>query len=461
MQFGGSWATGADGTTRPYILVESASTSNGWSTAGTGIGLNPGTGFAGNFVDFQVEGVSKFKVDYTGAVTMGNVLAGSWNGTAIAVNKGGTGQTSYTDGQILIGNTSTGGLTKANIVAGSNVTVTNGNGSITISSTGGSGSPAGSSGQFQYNNAGAFGGISGVTTDGTNIIIASGKLSLSGNSYQFVRGDGSLGTIDTGVTPSTTADSAEFYPLFVASTSGSNTVNVKSSGFTFNPSGGGILTAGAFQTSISSGVVKSSLTGNAIYFYDASDNIGTFTMAGLTSSPTWTLPDEGGTFLLNSATQTMTNKTIGAGELVLAENASIALDPANSGDDKYTGITITGTAGADLAFGDLIYLDPTDSRWEKTDANEAAGADGDARAMIGLCVNNPSGDGDPVTILLMGVVRWGAPGWTINGKIFVSETPGAVTQTAPSTGGAVVRALGSAMTADEMYFNPSPDYFTN
>jgi hypothetical protein len=52
---------------------------------------------------------------------------------------GGTGQTSYTDGQLLIGNSSTGGLSKATLTAGSNVTITNGNGTITIASTGGGG----------------------------------------------------------------------------------------------------------------------------------------------------------------------------------------------------------------------------------------------------------------------------------------------------------------------------------
>jgi hypothetical protein len=60
--------------------------------------------------------------------------------TALAVAQGGTGQTSYTDGQLLIGNTATGGLSKATITAGSGISVTNGNGSISIAATGGGGS---------------------------------------------------------------------------------------------------------------------------------------------------------------------------------------------------------------------------------------------------------------------------------------------------------------------------------
>lgn len=62
----------------------------------------------------------------------------------LAATRGGTGQSTYTDGQILIGKTD-GTLAKATITAGSGVTVTNGDGTITIASTGG-GAPTGSAG---------------------------------------------------------------------------------------------------------------------------------------------------------------------------------------------------------------------------------------------------------------------------------------------------------------------------
>lgn len=54
----------------------------------------------------------------------------------LAVGSGGTGQNSYADGQILIGNSSGGSLVKTTLTAGAGVTVTNGNGSITLASTG-------------------------------------------------------------------------------------------------------------------------------------------------------------------------------------------------------------------------------------------------------------------------------------------------------------------------------------
>jgi hypothetical protein len=63
--------------------------------------------------------------------SVGTIGTGTWQGTTIGTAYGGTGQTTYTDGQLLIGNTA-GGLTKATLTAGSNVTITNGNGTITI-----------------------------------------------------------------------------------------------------------------------------------------------------------------------------------------------------------------------------------------------------------------------------------------------------------------------------------------
>lgn len=69
--------------------------------------------------------------------TLANVnLASQVTGT-LPVGNGGTGQTSYTNGQLLIGNTTGNTLTKSTLTAGSGITITNGAGSITIASTGG------------------------------------------------------------------------------------------------------------------------------------------------------------------------------------------------------------------------------------------------------------------------------------------------------------------------------------
>lgn len=150
------------------------------------------------------------------------------------------------------------------------------------------------------------------------------------------------------------------------------------------------------------------------------------------------------------------------GDITLGENASIAHDPSLSADGKYTGETITGTAGATLAFGDLIYLDPTDSRWELADANSAAAADGDARGILGFCVLAATGDGEPTKILLSGFIRADTafPALTINAPAYVSETAGDITNTIPTTTDAVQRAVGFGFTADVLRVDISPHYQT-
>jgi hypothetical protein len=60
--------------------------------------------------------------------------------TPVTAANGGTAQTTYSNGQLLIGN-ATGALTKANLTAGSNVTITNGDGAITIAASGGGSGP--------------------------------------------------------------------------------------------------------------------------------------------------------------------------------------------------------------------------------------------------------------------------------------------------------------------------------
>jgi hypothetical protein len=65
----------------------------------------------------------------------GNVQVIGWK--IVPVSAGGTGQTSYTDGQLLIGNSTGNTLTKATLTAGTGITITNGSGAITINGTGG------------------------------------------------------------------------------------------------------------------------------------------------------------------------------------------------------------------------------------------------------------------------------------------------------------------------------------
>jgi hypothetical protein len=181
---------------------------------------------------------------------------------------------------------------------------------------------------------------------------------------------------------------------------------------------------------------------------------------------------EGKTVVDISSTQTLTSKTLTSpaintptlgGHETMLENAALLLDPALSADGTYNGIIRGGTAGATLAFGDLCYLDPTDSRWELADANAAQGADGDSRGILGICILAAASDGSATTMLLNGIVRADTafPAMTVNNQMYVSETAGDITGTQPTTTDVVIRVVGVALTADELYFNPSMDFITH
>ena len=66
-----------------------------------------------------------------------NITGGKISGLIppLPVLSGGTGQSTFTDGQLLIGNTTSQSLSVATLTAGTNITITNGAGSITIDSS--------------------------------------------------------------------------------------------------------------------------------------------------------------------------------------------------------------------------------------------------------------------------------------------------------------------------------------
>lgn len=66
------------------------------------------------------------------ALLSGVSLTLGWN-AQLSVARGGTGQSSFTDGELLIGNSSGNTLSKAVLTAGANITIVNSPGGITIS----------------------------------------------------------------------------------------------------------------------------------------------------------------------------------------------------------------------------------------------------------------------------------------------------------------------------------------
>jgi hypothetical protein len=137
----------------------------------------------------------------------------------------------------------------------------------------------------------------------------------------------------------------------------------------------------------------------------------------------------------------------------LPENTAIVLYAALSADGKYSGIVEAGTAGATLAFGDLVYLAVADSRWELADADAAATA---GPVKLGVCVLAAASDGSATTILLYGKVRADAvfPTLTIGAPVYVGTTAGDIQVAAPSGSADIVRIVGYGNTGDELFFCP-------
>ena len=135
--------------------------------------------------EFQIAGTSVLNATTLGSgvvnsslTSVGTIATGTWSASTIAVDKGGTGQTSYTDGQLLIGNTTGNTLSKATLTAGTGVSITNGSGSIEISATGSGGTVTSvdvAGGTGLTSSGGPITGSGTITVDLDNTAVTAGS----------------------------------------------------------------------------------------------------------------------------------------------------------------------------------------------------------------------------------------------------------------------------------------------
>ena len=179
---GGTGANLVDPNADRILFWDDSAGAMTFLTAGTGLSISgttlTATGSGGTVTSVSgtgtVNGITLTgTVTSSGSLTLGGSLSGVSLSTQVTgtlpVANGGTGQTSYVNGELLIGNTTGNTLTKSTLTAGSGISITNGNGSITIAASGGGGTVTSVSGT---------GTVNGITLTGS--VTSSGSLTLGG-----------------------------------------------------------------------------------------------------------------------------------------------------------------------------------------------------------------------------------------------------------------------------------------
>lgn len=336
--------TGGTTFTTNGILYGNAASAFGVTAAcATGEVLGGNTGLAPSCQALTGLGVTSLSFGSIGltpnSATNGNITVA---GTLVPGN-GGTGQSTYTDGQLLIGNSVGNTLTKATLTAGANVTITNGNGSITIASTGGGGSgctTAGSATQVLTDNgsggctsAAAFLYSAGTATLGTagSVVGSVAFKNATSGTLTVSPEAGALGTVTLtlpAVTDTVAAIAATqtLTNKSMTTFSGALTFNPANANFTASPTGTGTVT-------ISPATVG---TFNNVNIGASTAGTGRFTTLTAT-----------GAVALSPASANVVLSPTGTGVVTIApatlgtiNNASIGATTASTG--RFTTLTTTG-----------------------------------------------------------------------------------------------------------------------
>jgi hypothetical protein len=376
----------------------------------------------------------------SGITGVGTISSGTWEGTTVAVDQGGTGATSLSN-LITMGTHTTG-----NYVA----TVTAGTG---LTSTGGT---SGESIAHSLSVDAAQTGITSLGTQAANVAVGNGYGVVIGTATQETVsiGDGATDLVpELQVLGTAAADSSLLLAAFstTATTAGSPIIALAK---------GGNATLGSHTV-----VTDGEELGNIIAFGDDGTDLESpaasiqFEVDGTPGSN-----DMPGRILLNTTADGATavteavridasqNSTF-AGNVILSDASNISIGtPLLAGTDHTTtGITAEMLAGGAIAAFDLVCVHTVTQEVIEADASAYATA-----RVIGIAPVAIS-DTATGTILLHGFIRDDTWTWTTGSTLYLSETAGAMTHTAPTTDGAFVQVVGVALSPDVVYFNPSRD----
>ena len=159
--------------------------------------------------------------------------------------------------------------------------------------------------------------------------------------------------------------------------------------------------------------------------------------------------------ILGSKLASLSSIVSGAGVIPIANiptipSAVVTAVPAD--DHTATGLKIVLTAHANVAFGDVCYIN-SDGEAQLIDASAIATMSGIVMCADATITANASGNW-----LLNGVARDDTWSWTVGGLIYgtiTGTTTNTMSQTAPTGTDEVIQILGVATNAKRMIFNPS------
>ena len=222
----------------------------------------------GTVTSVDVDGATTGMVFTGGPITTSGTI--TMSGT-LDVDNGGTGQTTYEDGELLIGNSSGNTLSKATLTAGTGISIINGNGSITIDAT-----SSATVSSFSFTN---INGFTGVVTNPTTTPTLQISTSLTNQQVVYASTGGAINGIDE-----FTWDDSTNSLTIGANTSSSNGTIIIGGAST----GTGTIESGSLVVSTAS-VERLNIDGDGAWLLasDAGTAGQVFTSNGIGAPPTW------------------------------------------------------------------------------------------------------------------------------------------------------------------------------
>jgi len=140
------------------------------------------------------------------------------------------------------------------------------------------------------------------------------------------------------------------------------------------------------------------------------------------------------------------------GTITVSDNCRVDLTLPTANTYCTGNTTDSFAAGYSSAIGDLVFFGSA-GKWLEADADAVATCKG----LMGIALEAKT-DTQAMKVALPGsMVRLDAWNWTVGDTLYAGETLGAMQNTIPTGADAIIKVVGFALSADVIYFNPSPD----